>query len=157
MMTTFSPSWYVVALLRSLPVGQLDTLADTDATWGRMVYRDALPLKLAGSGKRAITVTNTPGSMGGFSTRAYSNNVSCRCYADHTRTEAGTSPTEDGIDRAWAMFGKIDKVLYSPTPLSRADPFVQSERSSLPFESFDTDQNLPYVAVNYDIAVLVST
>jgi hypothetical protein len=153
-LTYKAPPFYIVDYLLGLAGGVLDTFSDQDATFGRMVFRDGLPVRLEQTGKRAVVVSNgTPTSMYANARRPYGNNVQIRFYADHTRELDGDVPLEDGLDRAWAMFGLVDQLLNHDKPL-RNDPFVQLDRTSQPLESFDLDQNVPYIVVNYETAVM---
>jgi hypothetical protein len=162
-LTTFSPSLFVVAYMGSLPQPVIDAIVDTDSIFGPMFFRDELPLTLTGTSKRAATFTTQAGPATPFGSSAYSQFCSVRLYADHTRDADGLAAVEDGRDRAWASFGPLDRLLNKTTPLtvptshSLAGSFVQASRGGPPNEFFDTDQNLPYVAVNYDIAVLADT
>ncbi len=155
-MTASAPNFYVVDFLMGLPTGVLDALADSDSAFGRMIYREAMPVRLENSGKRAVVAIDTPGGHYSGSS-AYGNVVNIRLYADHTRDIDGKASVDDGVDRAWAMFGLIDKYLNASHPIKVGDPFVQSERVNQPLETFDAEQNVPFVSVSYDIAILVTT
>jgi hypothetical protein len=146
----------VLEFLLSQASPVLDAFSDTDTIYGRMIYRDALPLRLKGTGKRAIILTSAPGSPYG-NTTAYSGSVNVKCYADHSRTPVtGEVPVEDGVDRAYASWGLVDKLLQKVPPLSSSDPFIQTERTSNPLESYDSVEDLPVVVCIYDVAVLVT-
>ena len=141
----------MVDYLLDLSTATLDGFSDTDTTWGRMIFRDALPLNLVTTGKRAVTITNAPGAN--YTTHNYGAVVSLRLYSDHTRDGSGDAVQEDGLDRAWAMFGGIDQILHSPDPLFSNSVEFHIDRSAAPMESFDHEMNIPYVAVNYDVAI----
>lgn len=151
-----APSFYVVDYLLSQSESILDKLADEDSNWGRLILRDELPLKLFGTGKRAITVSD--GTPADYDAHAYGSSVNVRIYADHTRDTNGNAPQEDGIDRCWLMYNQLDQLLHQPgmVIVVSANFYVQSDRVSGALPSFDEQQQLPYITANFEIAVLVS-
>jgi hypothetical protein len=142
----------VVKFLLSLSEAEQAKLADKDETWGRMIFRDGLPIRLEGTGKRAIVVKqSTPGTSD--AAHVSRGIVSISLYADHTRSEGEPPAVEDGIDRAWAMFGNLDHHMQAAKPLVEGARTVQSDRQAQPLESFDQDQDLAYLAVTYDVTL----
>jgi hypothetical protein len=152
-MTALAPALAVINSLVDQPAPVIASLCDSDQTWGAYIFRDGLPLRLVGTGKRALVLSSSPGAAP--TAHAYGSTVTVRIYADHTRDVSGVAAVEDGLDRAWAAYGVLDQLLHSPAPLT-IDPLVQCDHATSPLESFDADQDLPYLAVNYDIAILAS-
>lgn len=141
----------VVKFLTGLSSTEQDRLADTDTTYGRMIFRDGLPLRLSGSGKRAIVCKSVPGRNDPSHVSA--GIVSVSLYADHTR-KAGEPPAqEDGLDRAWVMFGHLDHHLQAADPLLEGARTLQSNRQSQPLASYDQDQQLAYLVATYDVTL----
>jgi len=155
--TAKAPNFYIVDYLLGLPAPTLDGLADTDASFGRMIYREGSPVKLENSGKRAIVVVNTPGVVYPGSNGSYGSVVNMRLLADHTRDVDGLADVEDGVDRAWAMFGLLDKLLNVEAPIIVTDPWIQTNRVNQPLETWDPAQNVTYDTVCYDVSVLGTT
>lgn len=154
-MTAKAISFYVVDYLLSLSSSVLDGFSDTDPTMGRMVYRDALPVRLKGTGKRAVVVQESPTSYLGLAS-SYGASVGLLCYADHTLEPGGGQPLEDGSDRAFAAWGLVDNLFVRVEPLRQGDPFLQSNRMSSPLRTHDPDQDVPYVVAYYDVAAMVA-
>lgn len=154
-MTAKPTSYYIVDYLLSLSSAILDGFSDTDPTMGRMVYRDRLPVNLKGTGKRAVVVQESPTSYLGLAS-SYGASVGILCYSDHTLEPGGGQPLEDGSDRAFACWGKVDNLLVRPEPLIHGDPFLQSNRMSSPLRTEDPDLDVPYVVCYYDVAAMVA-
>lgn len=150
-MTYVPPHTALTNFLLSLPTATLDFLADVDPTFGRLIVKDSVPIKLVGSGKRCITLGHGPGTN--YSTHDVGSVVQTRLYADHTRDSIGHAPQEDGIDRAWAMFGVLDHLLHAADPLTDGALMLQCDRANMPLETFDQQLDTPYLLVTYDLAV----
>lgn len=150
-MTYEPPHLSVLKFLLDLPEEQLLLMLDKDETYGLMAFRDALPMKLAGTGKRALVLKAVPGQN--MSAHAIGATVQVCLYADHTRPEGGIPETEDGLDRAWAMFGHADAILQAANPLTTGPKVIQSDRQAQPQESFDRDQDLSYLVATYNVTV----
>lgn len=155
-MTTESPAFLLIDYMLGLDPALLDMFSDVDGVMGRMIFLDGLPFKVNGTAKRALTLANAPGTTP-FGTHVYSSNVQIRFYADHDRDAQGAAEVENGLLKAWRMFGPVDVLLNKEEPLKPGDPILQVNRSSPPFESYDMDQDLPYVTVSYDVAVITSS
>jgi hypothetical protein len=149
-MTYVAPSKLVVDYLIACD----PSLVDTDPTFGKMIFRDGLLVTLPRTGKRAITVRDTPGDN--YPGQMYGTTVSLSIYADHTRDVDGEARQEDGLDRAWEVFGQIDFLMNRGSdPLSSGPPLLQSDRVAH-FPTFDPQVNLPYIAVNYSVVVVAA-
>jgi hypothetical protein len=150
-MTYVPPHLAVVQFLLALPTDEQAKIADTNTDYGRLIFRDALPLKLSGTGLRAVVLKAGPGINP--SVHAQGSIVSACLYADHTRVDGKPPATEDGIDRAWAMFGNVDAHLQAADPLTSGAETMQSDRQAQPLETFDRDQDLPYLAIPYNVTL----
>lgn len=147
------PELLIVKYLLALNPIVIALFADQNTAYGPLVFRDALPLKLSPAGLRAVSVSSTPGGTAPTLTGVYSATVQTRIYCDHTRDPEGNAAVEDGLDRAWAAFGNLDPQLNT-TEAIMLTPTVQSNRVGSPLETWDENQNLPYLAVNYDVSVM---
>ncbi len=155
-MTAQSPALFIVDYLIGLPDAILNGFSDEDPTMGRMVFLDGLLTVVKGTGKRALTVSSGPTAIYASGSQMYGGAVSIRCYADHTRLNDGTHPVDDGLSRAFASWGRLDLVLQKGTAPLVTNPWIQSNRNGNPLESYDPQQDLPYVTQTYDVSVMVS-
>lgn len=170
---TYQPPELLLANFLLTPGVLPDGLVDTDDTLGMLVFRDACPIKLAPNGLRAITISNAGGGGGRSSTRGfgfagatraiagiagstgvYGSIVTVSILCDHTRDAGGNARIEDGLDRCWEIYGKLDLILNRPEDLM-SNPNVQSNKIGEALPSFEANQNLPMLLVNYDLSVVI--
>ncbi len=123
----------------------------TSEQWGPHVFRDGVPLKIQGTGTTAVTITHQPGQNP--NSHVIGSSIQVRIYADHTRLPDGSAPVENGTDRAWEIHGRLDQLLSKPGYVHTPDAWFQIERTSQPLESFDREQNIPYLTVTYSVII----
>lgn len=153
-MTYLPPELLVVQFLKSITDPDLSLMVDNTQSYGALIFRDALPLKLSPSGLRAITIAAKPGGTSPTLFQVYASMITCSIYCDHTRDINGNASVEDGIDRAWAVFGTLDFYMNSSEPIVVNSTTAQAGRMTTPLESWDQDQNLPYLTANYDVSIV---
>lgn len=150
-MTYQPPSLVLTNWILAMDSSFLDLFADVDPDYGRMIFRDALPVEIVGRGSRAVLIRSAPGENN--LQHVMDATVSVSIYCDHTRVD-GVAVVEDGIDRAYEVYGHLDHYLtVHGAPKFIDGTNLQISRLSHPLESHDRDQDCPYLVGTYDVTI----